>query len=254
MNYYPFHLGDYLAATAHLSETEDLVYRRLIDQYYLNEGPIAGAPEAIARRIRMRGAVQEVTDVLAEFFTLRDGLWHQKRCDEELALYGRRVARATKAISKRWGSKPYSENTPSMPQVEPEYKPSMLLPPPRITNHNHNHNHNHNQIDPPPPAADPPRGKSERASKRGRATAFPADMRPNETHAALAKQHSVDLEAAFASFRDYSLANGKTYIDWDAGFNNWIRNSKPSPIPKHEQHRLEKRSREFPESFNVRDL
>ena len=37
MNYYPFHLGDYAARTAHLEPMEDLAYRRLLDLYYLGE-------------------------------------------------------------------------------------------------------------------------------------------------------------------------------------------------------------------------
>jgi len=252
MNYYPFHLGDYLAATAHLSDTEDLVYRRLIDQYYLNEGPIVGTPEVVARRIRMRSAVQEVSDVLAEFFTLRNGVWHQKRCNEELELYSRRVAKASDAASKRWGSKQSSEHAPSIPQASGEHRLSILVPPPRTANHNHNHNHN--QIVPPPPSVDPPVGGKRARSKRERATPFPEDLKPSERHAELAGQCSVDLDAAFASFRDWSRANGKTYLDWDAAFNNWIRNTKPTSAQKHEQHRSEKRSREFPESIQVPDL
>lgn len=32
MNYYPFHIGDYLTETAHLSWLEDCAYRRLLDR------------------------------------------------------------------------------------------------------------------------------------------------------------------------------------------------------------------------------
>ncbi|NDC25981.1 MAG: DUF1376 domain-containing protein, partial [Proteobacteria bacterium] len=34
MHYYPFHVGDYQAHTAHLTNTEDLAYRRMLDLYY----------------------------------------------------------------------------------------------------------------------------------------------------------------------------------------------------------------------------
>ncbi len=40
MNYYPFHIGDYAKKTRHLSWDEDMAYRRLIDAYYLHEGPL----------------------------------------------------------------------------------------------------------------------------------------------------------------------------------------------------------------------
>ena len=34
MIYYPFHIGDYIAHTAHLDPIEDCAYRRLLDAYY----------------------------------------------------------------------------------------------------------------------------------------------------------------------------------------------------------------------------
>jgi uncharacterized protein YdaU (DUF1376 family) len=39
MNYYPFHIGDYISHTSHLSDLEDLAYRRMIDLYYQTEEP-----------------------------------------------------------------------------------------------------------------------------------------------------------------------------------------------------------------------
>ena len=33
MHYYPHHIGDYKSATAHLSNEEDLAYRRLLEMY-----------------------------------------------------------------------------------------------------------------------------------------------------------------------------------------------------------------------------
>ena len=53
MNYYPFHLGDYAAHTAHLEPMEDLAYRRMLDAYYLREAPL---PRAVDRAIGERAA------------------------------------------------------------------------------------------------------------------------------------------------------------------------------------------------------
>ena len=69
MNYYPFHVGDYAAHTAHLDLLEDLAYRRMLDLYYLRECALPHDPAEVARLIRMRGNVAEVTAVLREFFT-----------------------------------------------------------------------------------------------------------------------------------------------------------------------------------------
>lgn len=84
MNYYPFHLGDYAAHTAHLEPMEDLAYRRMLDAYYLREAPLPSDPAEIARLIRLRQHLAEVETVLREFFTLTDDGWKHARCDEEI--------------------------------------------------------------------------------------------------------------------------------------------------------------------------
>ena len=81
MNYYPFHVGDYAAHTAHLDLLEDLAYRRMLDLYYLRECALPHDPAEVARLIRMRGNVAEVTAMLREFFTEVEGGWVNGRCD-----------------------------------------------------------------------------------------------------------------------------------------------------------------------------
>ena len=85
MNYFPFHLGDYAAHTAHLEPLEDLVYRRLLDLYYLREAAPPADISEVARLIRMRSNVAEVEAVLHEFFSLSDAGWSHARCDVEIA-------------------------------------------------------------------------------------------------------------------------------------------------------------------------
>src|SRR5690606_3440800 len=85
MNYYPFHLGDYAAHTAHLEPLEDLAYRRMLDFYYLRETPLPSDPREVARVIRMRQNMDEVEAVLSEFFQLGNDGWAHVRCDQEIA-------------------------------------------------------------------------------------------------------------------------------------------------------------------------
>ena len=87
INFYKHHLGDYSAATAHLSWDEDCAYRRLLDAYYKREQPI---PVDVTQACRLARAMtpaqrKAVKQVLDEFFVLEDDGWHQKRCDEEIA-------------------------------------------------------------------------------------------------------------------------------------------------------------------------
>lgn len=95
MNYYPFHLGDYAAHTAHLEPMEDLAYRRMLDLYYLREEALPQEPAEVARLIRMRSNVAEVEAVLREFFTNNDGDgWIHLRCEAEISKMQDKQAKA----------------------------------------------------------------------------------------------------------------------------------------------------------------
>lgn len=66
---------------------EDAAYRRLLDWYYQTEQPLPADQRAIYRRVRAASeAEREAVDVvLAEFFTLDDGVYRHGRCEEEIA-------------------------------------------------------------------------------------------------------------------------------------------------------------------------
>jgi len=111
MHYYQLHIGDYLAASCHLSHLEDLAYRRLIELYYKNEKPLsckcnasAVHVECIARAIRMQDCVEEVQTVLNEFFFLAEDGYHNTRCDEELSKIATLSNKRSEAAKKRWNA------------------------------------------------------------------------------------------------------------------------------------------------------
>lgn len=130
MNFYPFHPGDYMLRTAHLDLTEDLAYRRLLDLYYINEQPIQGNADAIARVIRMRSNVSEVAAVLAEFFVETDAGWQHSHCDQVIAQYqakakqaaenGKRGGRPRKADASQEQSQNNPEETQPVISANPE--------------------------------------------------------------------------------------------------------------------------------------
>jgi uncharacterized protein YdaU (DUF1376 family) len=115
MNYYPFHLGDYAIDTAHLSNDEDLCYRRAIDLYMLQEGPLkadeANAKQTLSRRLRV--AEQTLENVLNEFFTLTEYGWEHARCDAEIAKFRAKSERAKEA--GRLGGKGKQANAKQTP-------------------------------------------------------------------------------------------------------------------------------------------
>jgi len=98
MNYYPFHVGDYISHTKHLTFEEDIIYRRLLDQYYLHEQPLNGRSTDIARLINMRDHVDVVDTILREFFDFDEDLgWTNVRADEEIKRFQNKRLQASKA-------------------------------------------------------------------------------------------------------------------------------------------------------------
>ncbi|MDV5861373.1 YdaU family protein [Pseudomonas mendocina] len=121
MNFYPFHTGDYMLRTAHLEPLEDLAYRRLIDLYYVNECPISGTAEELARVIRMRSNSAEVESVLKEFFAAEGNVWRHAHCDEVIAKYQEK-ARVAAENGKRGGRPRKADGSPDGGNDEPEGK------------------------------------------------------------------------------------------------------------------------------------
>ena len=102
MHYYQFNIGDYKSHTEHLSEMEDLAYRRLLDWYYLHESPIPRDIAETARQIRMRTHTECIATVLQEYFQETDSGWTHGRADKEIAKTGEKSAKAAESAKKRW--------------------------------------------------------------------------------------------------------------------------------------------------------
>ena len=100
MIWYKFYLGEYLTHTTHLSDAEDLAYRRLLDLYYISEKPIPLDMEAVARKIKLDLDITEI--VLEEFFVKGVDGYRNDRCDAEIARYTKQVA-VNKELGKLGG-------------------------------------------------------------------------------------------------------------------------------------------------------
>ena len=85
MHYYQHHIGDFIKATARLSDTQSMAYLRLLWMYYDSEKPLKSDTKVLAFQI---GASVEETQLLLEsFFWLAENGWHHTRCDQEIAEY-----------------------------------------------------------------------------------------------------------------------------------------------------------------------
>jgi uncharacterized protein YdaU (DUF1376 family) len=119
LNYYPFHIGDYVSATRHLSWEEDAAYRRLLDTYYTSEKPLPKDIRAVCRLVLATTDSQReaVSIVLSEFFVETDDGWINSRADEEIEVMKEKQQKQRDKANKRW-HKPETEhgNAPAMPR------------------------------------------------------------------------------------------------------------------------------------------
>ena len=120
MNYYSHNIGDYAQATAHLSLLEDAIYSRLLRRYYAEEQPIVDNLQQVFRWVGARSEEEReaAAQVLAEFFVLRDGHWHNKRADVESAAYHVK-AETAKANGRRGGRPRQGGRNPEQPSGFP---------------------------------------------------------------------------------------------------------------------------------------
>ena len=250
MNYYPFHIGDFNNATRHLTRIQRSVYRDLLDLYYGMDSPIPASVDDIARRILARSKLERAALdlVLSEFFTLADGLYRNKRADEEIAKYRAKseiasLAGKASATSRRNKvatsvERPLNERATNQ---EPETK---------------NQNQNQNQVIPPNPPAggkgfdwfvdlpeelDTPEFREAWLEwvkyRRKIKKPFP----PASAPAMWRKAQAAGVQAAIDGF-ETSMANG-----WQGTF-------PERKTTKANDHRQQKRDREFPSHIEVPDL
>ena len=120
MIWYKFHIGDYLTHTAHLNEYEDLVYRRLLDLYYMSEAQIPLDTKAVARKIRMD--VDATESVLGEFFEKTEEGYFNSRAHAEVIKYQAQV-KTNRSLGKL-GGRP--KKTESVVSSEPKDIPKKI--------------------------------------------------------------------------------------------------------------------------------
>ena len=106
MHYYQFNIGDYKSHTEHLSEMEDLAYRRLLDWYYLHEKPIPLDSKETARQIRMRLHNDCIALVLQEYFERTEDGWIHHRANAEIFKAGDKSQKASASAKIRWHKTP----------------------------------------------------------------------------------------------------------------------------------------------------
>jgi uncharacterized protein YdaU (DUF1376 family) len=196
MNFYPFHIGDYLSHTNHLSNEEDLAYRRLIDLYYQTEQPFTRNLGWLAKRVKSTEEI--VASILVEFFEETPEGWKNKRADEEIAKYKAMQEGGRKGAALRWGKG--SDTPPKHPPMQTKNQE------PLTKNH------------------------SIGVAKAPKAKRLSLEELPKEWEE-FCKTERKDLNPTevFNQFRDYWIAQGGqkgAKLDWFATWRNWVRNQR----------------------------
>ena len=117
MIWYKFYLADYITDTHHLSDAEDLAYRRLIDMYYMSEKPIPLETDSVSRKVRLDSDIVE--SVLKEFFEYTPEGYRHSRCDKEIAKYQHQVSMNRKLAERGGRPKKTESDTESKPNGLP---------------------------------------------------------------------------------------------------------------------------------------
>ena len=198
MHYYQFNIGDYQSHTAHLSEMEDLAYRRLLDWYYLHECPIPLDSNEIARQIRMRSHSDSIAIVLQEYFERTTDGWIHRRADKEIEKTGDKSQKASASAKARWN----------------KAKDANALPAQSDSNATHNTLHITQNI------------KEKKTLGKRLATDFQFPLEWEQ----FCQQTRPELNPArtFDQFKDYWIAQAGqkgVKLDWSATWRNWVRST-----------------------------
>jgi uncharacterized protein YdaU (DUF1376 family) len=222
VNYYPFHVGDYAAHTAHLEPMEDLAYRRLLDLYYLREGPLPADIQATAKLVRLRSCAADVESVLREFFTLTEAGWVHSRCDDEIErMQGKQAkARASAQASVNVRRANAQRSLPSEQANAQRSLPSEQA-----------------NVELPTPTPTPtPTPKQPSVVARGSRLAEDWVLPKPWGQWALAEQptwtaeHCRKVGASFADFWQAKAGKDAVKLDWEKTWHGWVRKEGPMRV------------------------
>jgi uncharacterized protein YdaU (DUF1376 family) len=251
LNYYEHHLGDWAAATGHLTWDEDMAYTRLLRAYYHHEKPIAEGQQYRLAKASTPVQRRAVDQVLQEFFELRDGHYHQKRADAEIAKYREKEPeREAKKDNERERQRRTRERRKALFDllrdngVVPAYDAPMselqtlasrlqsrdvTQPVTRDATATHTQSQTPDTREEGEKAPQPPAAVAAPSPRPERGTRLPAGWSPGPEQTAFAESLGIRNGVAAAElekFRDYWAAlPGQKGVktDWTATWRNWLR-------------------------------
>jgi len=191
-------VGAYNKKTANLTLLEHGVYFALMRHYYATGEPLPSEASRLQRICRAHSdeELKAISFVIASFFTLKRGSYHNDRCDEEI-VKAKEVSNLRKDLGRK-GGLAKAKAIAVANGVANDLAKSYTV---TVTDTN------------------------TKPERKKRAHSLPEDFLPNPTHYDIARQVGVIVDMEFPKFRDFFLGNGALKVDWDRTFNNWLRNA-----------------------------
>ena len=202
MHYYQFNIADYRSATVHLSNEEDLAYRRLLDMYYDTEQKIPLDTQWVARRLRLQTEV--VSNVLNDMFEQHDDGWFHARCNDVIHQY-HAMAEKNRLNGRLGGRRKNPVGNPVDSQSQPIAKATI--------------NQELETIN------------QDKKNKRGSRLAHDWVLTKSLGEWAQKERPDLDVRQVAEQFKDYWIAQAGqkgVKLDWSATWRNWVRNTKSS--------------------------
>ncbi|QIY81487.1 YdaU family protein [Chromobacterium violaceum] len=222
MNYYERHLGDYAKDTAHLSILEHGVYSLLLDRYYGTEQGIPADQAYRVSRARSDDEKAAVDVVLAEFFELVDGIWINRRAEEEITKAQTKIKAAKENGKKGGRPRKVSAGIGSGSGNETEEEPSGFS----LGYENETQPKAHQTPDTNTQEATASFVRDARTTAGDRdGIPVPEDLQPDRTSRLKAAELCLDPDAEMERFIAHHQAQSSTRKDataWQAQFRKWL--------------------------------
>ena len=204
MHYYQHHIGDFIKATARLSDAQTMAYLRLLWMYYDSEKPLK--PDAKVLAFQIGATVEETQMLLESFFWIAESGWHHTRCDKEIEEYRQFLNKKSNA-GKASAERRKNNSSTGVQQVFNDSSTAVQL----TTNHK--------------PLTTKPIKENKRGSRLAQDWFLPKPW----GEWAQTERPELNIRQTADQFRDYWIAQAGqkgVKLDWAATWRNWVRNSK----------------------------
>lgn len=217
--YMPLVIEKYLGDTMRLTTLQHGAYLLLLMSYWRDGKALPDDDGELASIAKLSPSEwRKIRPVLARYFVIGNGVWWQKRAEQELARARKKSAAAAASARTRWEKDADGDANASNPHAENDAKPMR----------------NECGSDAPPSSipvdayASPGDSGSavHRPRRKSPGTAMPDDWTPTPAQREKSLKIGVDCDLQAEKFRAWARAKDARYARWDAAFDNWLLNAK----------------------------